>query len=59
MAFPTEGVSREISVLAWGLGIDRIAMFKLGINDIRELFSHNLEFLRNKIHYLAFKFTYY
>ncbi len=37
----------EIPVLAWGLGIDRLAMFKLGIKDIRELFSHNLEFLRN------------
>lgn len=34
-------------VLAWGLGIDRIAMFKLGINDIRMLFSNNLEWLRN------------
>jgi len=40
-------VGYEIPVLAWGLGIDRLAMFKLGINDIRELFSHNLEFLRN------------
>ena len=40
-------LGREISVLAWGLGIDRLAMFKLGIKDIRELFSHNLEFLRN------------
>ena len=37
---------QEISVLAWGLGIDRLAMFKLGIKDIRELFSHNLKFLR-------------
>ena len=40
-------LGREISVLAWGLGIDRLAMFNLGIKDIRELFSHNLEFLRN------------
>ncbi len=39
-------VGREVSVLAWGIGIDRIAMFKLGINDIRQLFSHDLEFLR-------------
>ncbi len=34
-------------VLAWGVGIDRIAMFKLGIKDIRDLFSHDLNFLRN------------
>lgn len=40
-------LGKNVSVLAWGLGIDRIAMFKLGIADIRELFSHNLEFLRN------------
>lgn len=40
-------LGREIPVLAWGIGIDRIAMFKLGIKDIRQLFSHDLEFLRN------------
>lgn len=33
-------------VLAWGLGIDRLAMFKLGISDIRELFSKDLDWLR-------------
>ncbi|MEM7825300.1 MAG: phenylalanine--tRNA ligase subunit alpha [Candidatus Aenigmatarchaeota archaeon] len=35
-------------VLAWGFGVDRLAMLKLGINDIRELFSRNLEWLRKK-----------
>ncbi len=35
-------------VLAWGLGIDRLAMFKLGIADIRWLFSHDLNWLRNE-----------
>ncbi len=40
-------VGKEIPVLAWGIGIDRIAMFKLGLKDIRQLFSHDLEFLRN------------
>ena len=34
-------------VLAWGLGINRLAMIKLGINDIRMLYSDDLEFLRN------------
>ncbi|TAL53229.1 MAG: hypothetical protein EPN86_04660, partial [Nanoarchaeota archaeon] len=38
----------EVPVLAWGIGIDRLAMFKLGLNDIRELFSHDLETLRGK-----------
>ncbi|MBI4452654.1 phenylalanine--tRNA ligase subunit alpha [Candidatus Woesearchaeota archaeon] len=40
-------VGKEVPVIAWGVGLDRLAMFKLGINDIRQLFSHDLEFLRN------------
>lgn len=34
-------------VLAWGIGIDRLAMAVLGINDIRELFTRDLSYLRN------------
>ncbi len=34
-------------VIAWGVGLERLAMFKLGLDDIRQLFSHDLEFLRN------------
>ncbi|MFA4855206.1 MAG: phenylalanine--tRNA ligase subunit alpha [archaeon] len=34
-------------VLAWGLGIDRLAMIKMGIKDIRQLFSQDLNWLRN------------
>ncbi len=33
-------------VIAWGLGVDRLYMVKRGINDIRELFTHNLKWLR-------------
>ncbi len=40
-------LGKNISVCAWGLGIDRIGMFKLGFKDIRDLFSHDLAFLRN------------
>ncbi|MEM2678698.1 MAG: hypothetical protein QXU62_08640 [Thermofilaceae archaeon] len=32
---------------AWGIGIDRIAMTVLGVDDIRLLFAQDLEFLRN------------
>jgi phenylalanyl-tRNA synthetase alpha chain len=35
-------------VLAWGLGIGRLAMLKLGIEDIRMLYSDDLEWLRNE-----------
>ena len=40
-------LGKHVSVCAWGLGIDRIAMFKLGLKDIRSLFSQDLDFLRN------------
>ena len=40
-------VGKEVPVIAWGVGLDRLAMFKLGIRDIRQLFSHDLEFLRS------------
>ena len=40
-------VGREVPVIAWGVGLDRLAMFKMGIKDIRHLFSHDLEVLRN------------
>ncbi|MHA2073219.1 MAG: phenylalanine--tRNA ligase subunit alpha [Candidatus Hodarchaeales archaeon] len=36
----------EDPVIAWGLGIDRLYMVKRGINDIRELFTHKLDWLR-------------
>lgn len=35
-------------VIAWGLGLDRFAMSKLGINDIRYLFSYDLNWLRKE-----------
>ena len=34
------------TVLAWGLGLDRMAMNALGIDDIRQLFTTDLEFMR-------------
>jgi phenylalanyl-tRNA synthetase alpha chain len=40
-------VGKEISVLAWGIGIDRLGMFNLGIKDIRDLFAKNIDVLRN------------
>jgi phenylalanyl-tRNA synthetase alpha chain len=35
-------------VIAWGFGIDRMAMYALDITDIRHLFSRNLEWLRKQ-----------
>ncbi|MDP2750465.1 MAG: phenylalanine--tRNA ligase subunit alpha [Nanoarchaeota archaeon] len=40
-------VGKDIPVIAWGIGIDRMAMFKLGLNDIRNLYGHDFELLRN------------
>ena len=37
--------SAEFSGLAFGLGVERIAMLKYGITDIRDFYKSNLEFL--------------
>ncbi|RLF91387.1 phenylalanine--tRNA ligase subunit alpha [Thermococci archaeon] len=42
----TEALGIKEPVIAWGIGIDRLAMFKLGIDDIRYLFSYDLKWLR-------------
>ncbi|PHY08502.1 MAG: phenylalanine--tRNA ligase subunit alpha [Nitrosarchaeum sp.] len=34
-------------VLAWGGGIERIAMLKYGLDDVREFYNNNLNWLRN------------
>ncbi len=36
----------EVPVIAWGLGLDRMAMVALGIHDIRELFTGDLDMIR-------------
>lgn len=36
----------EVPVIAWGLGLDRMAMIALGIHDIRELFTTDLDLIR-------------
>jgi phenylalanyl-tRNA synthetase alpha chain len=38
----------NVPVIAWGLGLDRMAMVALGISDIRDLFSSDLGFIREK-----------
>jgi len=38
----------NVPVIAWGLGLDRMAMVALGIQDIRDLFSTDLDFIRTK-----------
>lgn len=43
----TEPLGVKVPVIAWGVGIDRLAMCALGIKDIREMFSQNLSWLRN------------
>ena len=39
----TEPLGCKHPVLAWGLGIERLAMLKLGFNDIRELYAGGLD----------------
>ncbi len=42
----TKSLGIDVPVLAWGLGIDRMALMALGLNDLRELFSPDLESVR-------------
>jgi phenylalanyl-tRNA synthetase alpha chain len=44
----TKPLGVDVPVIAWGLGLDRMAMIALGIKDIRELFSRDLDFVRTK-----------
>jgi phenylalanyl-tRNA synthetase alpha chain len=44
----TEPLGVKQPVIAWGIGVDRLAMFRLGLKDIRELFSQNLKWLREQ-----------
>jgi len=44
----TKPLNVNVPVIAWGLGVDRLAMFKLGIDDIRDLFSRDLDWMRKK-----------
>ncbi len=39
----TEPLGVSVPVLAWGIGIDRMALMALGLNDLRELFSYDIE----------------
>lgn len=44
----TKPLGIDHPVLAWGIGVDRLAMVKLGVDDIRELHSKRLDFIREK-----------
>jgi phenylalanyl-tRNA synthetase alpha chain len=38
----------EVPVIAWGLGVDRLFMMRAGVDDIRRIFSNDLDWLRRK-----------
>jgi phenylalanyl-tRNA synthetase alpha chain len=42
----TASLGVNVPVAAWGIGIDRMALMALGLNDLRELFSHDIENVR-------------
>lgn len=42
----TQPLGVNVPVLAWGLGIDRMALMSLGLNDLRELFTSDIENIR-------------
>ena len=44
----TKALGIDVPVLAWGLGIDRMALMHLGLDDIRELFTPDIEAVRTR-----------
>jgi phenylalanyl-tRNA synthetase alpha chain len=42
----TASLGVHVPVAAWGIGIDRMALMALGLNDLRELFSYDIEHIR-------------
>ncbi|MDR0585753.1 MAG: phenylalanine--tRNA ligase subunit alpha [Treponema sp.] len=42
----TESLGVHVPVAAWGIGNDRMALMALGLNDLRELFSYDIENVR-------------
>ncbi len=42
----TQPLGVSVPVAAWGLGIDRMALMHLGLDDLRELFSSDIENVR-------------
>jgi len=44
----TEPIGIKNPVLAWGLGLERLAMLKFGLTDIRKLYISDLDWLRKK-----------
>ncbi len=44
----TQPLGINQTVLAWGAGVDRLAMIKMGIDDMRTLFTSDLEWLRKR-----------
>ena len=41
----TEPLGCTAPVLAWGLGLERLAMFRLGLTDIREIYLSHVDWL--------------
>ncbi len=42
----TKPMGIDVPVAAWGIGIDRMALMALGLNDLRELFCEDIEKVR-------------
>ena len=42
----TRTLGCEVPVLAWGLGIERLAMFRYGLERIGDLYGSDLEWLK-------------
>jgi len=49
----TKPLGVEVPVLAWGPGIERLMLLKFKLDDIRDLYSGDLGWLRNRVEYAS------
>lgn len=45
LVFEACGQSKDLTGFAFGIGIERIAMLKYGVDDIRRFYTNDLRFL--------------
>ncbi|HJJ41533.1 MAG TPA: phenylalanine--tRNA ligase subunit alpha, partial [Methanocorpusculum sp.] len=43
----TEPWGIKCPVLAWGLGVSRVSMLRMGLKDLRQLYKSDIDWIRN------------
>ena len=47
------GLPKDVSVIAWGISLERPTMIYYGVNNIRDLFGHKRNFMNTRNNEIA------